>query len=176
MPRSVLRDVRRTKVSPYVTLVERRVEIDGRIEAFHSLAQADYVTVLAIAADGCIPLVRQYRPALDREFLELPGGLLEAGEAPADCAVRELAEEAGFRTRTPPRLLGQLDPDSGRLENKLWAFIAADVEPAAGWRPEAGVERVLVDRTELLATITEGRFTHALHIAIVGMALAAGAF
>jgi ADP-ribose pyrophosphatase len=176
MARTVLRDVLRTRLSPYVTLVERRVEIGGRIEAFHSLAQADYVTVLAVASDGHIPLVRQYRPALDREFLELPGGLLEAGEAPADCAARELAEEAGFRLRTPLRLLGQLDPDSGRLENKLWAFLATDVEPTAGWQPEDGVQRILADRTELLAAITEGRFTHALHIAIVGMALATGVF
>jgi len=159
-----------------VTLVERRVEIDGRIEAFHSLAQADYVTVLAVAGDGRIPLVRQYRPALDREILELPGGLLEDGEAPARCAARELAEEAGFRATAPLRPLGRLDPDSGRLENGLWAFLATDVEPVAGWRPENGVERVLTDRTELLAAITEGRFTHALHIAIVGLALAAGAF
>ena len=176
MARPVLREILRTRVSPYVTLVERRVEIDGRIEAFHSLTQADYVTVLAIALDGRIPLVRQYRPALDREILELPGGLLEEGEAPAQCAARELAEEAGFRATTPPRPLGQLDPDSGRLENRLWAFLATDVEPIADWRPEDGVERILADRAELLAAITEGRFTHALHIAIVGLALAAGAF
>jgi ADP-ribose diphosphatase len=172
----VLRETIKTRLSPYVTLVERRVEIGGRIESFHSLAQADYVTVLAVDGDGRIPLVRQYRPALDREILELPGGLLEDGEAPADCAARELAEEAGFRPARPLRLLGQLDPDSGRLQNHLWAFLATGVEPVPGWRPEDGVARILADRTELLAAITEGRFTHALHIAIVGLALAAGAF
>lgn len=176
MPRSVLREVLRTKLSPYVTLVERRVEIDGRIESFHSLFQADYVTVLAVAADGRIPLVRQYRPALDREVLELPGGLLEDGETPAACAARELEEEAGFRTTSPLRLLGELEPDSGRLENRLWAYLATGVEPIADWLPEAGVDRVLVDRAELLAAITNGRFTHALHIGIVGLALAAEAF
>ena len=176
MTRKILRDVCRTRLSPYVTLVERQVETNGRIEAFHSLAQADYVTVLAVAKDGCIPLVCQYRPALERDFLELPGGLLEAGEAPAACAARELAEETGFRTTSAPRLLGQLDPDSGRLENKLWAFLATGVEPVESWRSESGVERILTDRSELLASITDGRFTHALHIAIVGMALAAGAF
>ena len=174
--RSILHEIRRTELSPYVTLVERDVEIDGRIETYHSLAQADYVTVLAVGGDGCIPLVRQYRPALDRELVELPGGLLEQGETPAQCAARELTEETGFRVTTPLRPLGRLDPDSGRLENSLWAFLATDIEPVPGWRPEDGVERVLVDRAELLAVITNGRFTHALHIAIVGLALAAGAF
>jgi ADP-ribose pyrophosphatase len=176
MGRRFLRDVERIALSPYVTLVARNVEVAGKVETFHSLAQADYVTVLATTGDGRIPLVRQYRPALDRENLELPGGLLEEGETPDHCAARELEEEAGFRPTAPLRTLGRLDPDSGRLENRLWAFLATGVEPVSGWKPEAGIERILVDRAELLAAIAEGRFTQALHIGIVGLALAAGAF
>ena len=175
MTRSVLLEVLRTRLSPYVTLVERRVDVDGRVESFHSLSQADYVTVLAVMGDGRIPLVRQYRPALDRESLELPGGLLEEGETPAACAARELEEEAGFRLTEPLRLLGTLDPDSGRLENRLWAYLATGIEPVAEWTPEGGVDRLLVDSTELLSAVTNGRFTHALHIGIVGLALAARA-
>ena len=171
----VLRDVLRTRLSPYVTLVERRIEIDGRIEAYHSLAQDDYVTVLAITRDGRIPLVRQYRPAMDREVLELPGGLVDEGEAPEVSGARELEEEAGFRPTAPLRLLGTLDPDSGRLENRLWAYLATGVEPVADWKPEPGIDCLLVDSAELLSAITNGRFTHALHIGIVGLALAAGA-
>jgi ADP-ribose diphosphatase len=165
--------VLRTKLSPYVTLVERRIDVAGRIEAYHSLEQADYVTVLAVTRDGRIPLVRQYRPALDRVNLELPGGLLEEGETPEACAARELAEEAGFRATAPLRLLGELDPDSGRLENRLWGYLATGAEPVADWTPEPGVERTLLDRAELLAAIANGRFTQALHIGIVGLALAA---
>jgi len=167
--------VLRTTLSPYVTLVERRIDVAGRVEAYHSLAQADYVTVLALTRDRRIPLVRQYRPALDRETLELPGGLVDEGEAPDVSGARELAEEAGFRPTAPLRLLGALDPDSGRLENRLWAYLATDVEPVADWTPEPGIERMLVDQAELLSMITNGRFTHALHIGIVGLALAAGA-
>jgi ADP-ribose pyrophosphatase len=41
-------------------------------------------------------LVRQYRPALGRELLEIPAGTLDrADEEPLACAVRELAEELG---------------------------------------------------------------------------------
>jgi ADP-ribose pyrophosphatase len=176
MARSVLREVLRIRLSAYVTLVERRVDVGGRIESFHSLAQADYVTTLAVARDGRIPLVRQYRPALDRETLELPGGLLDEGEEPAECAARELAEESGFRSVSPLRLLGALELDSGRLENRLWAYLATDIERVEEWRPEPGVELVMTDRAELLAAIANGRFTHALHIGIVGLALAAQAF
>lgn len=173
MSASQLRDTRRSKLSPYVTLVERDVEIAGRIETFHSLAQADYVTVLAITRDGRIPLVRQYRPAMESTTLELPGGLLEAGERPEQCAVRELSEEVGLRIHAAPRLLGCLQADTGRLENRLWCFLAVDAEPIAGWQAEAGLEPQFVDRSELLAMIAEGRFLHALHIGVVGLALAA---
>jgi len=42
-----------------------------------------------------ILLIRQYRYAADRELYEIPAGRLEDGEAPVDCARRELREEAG---------------------------------------------------------------------------------
>ncbi len=168
----ILRETLRTKLSPYVTVVERRVEIDGRIEAFHSLDQADYVTVLAMTTDGRIPLVRQYRPAMECETLELPGGLLEAGEQPEQCAIRELAEEVGLKITERPRLLGSLQADTGRLDNRIWCFAALAAEPIPGWKPEKGVEPLFVDRAGLLEMIVDGRFTHALHIGVVGLALA----
>jgi len=41
-------------------------------------------------------LVRQFRPALGRELLEIPAGTLDRpDEEPLACAVRELAEEVG---------------------------------------------------------------------------------
>ncbi|MFN3398781.1 MAG: NUDIX hydrolase [Ferrovibrio sp.] len=156
-----------------MTLIERHVDMEGRIETFHSLGQADYVTVLAVTRDGRIPLVRQYRPAMDAETLELPGGLLEAGELPEHCAIRELTEEVGLQVTTPPRLLGNLQADTGRLENRLWCFLATDLEAIPGWQAEAGLTTEFVNRATLLAMIADGRFTHALHIGVVGLALAA---
>ncbi len=75
-------DAVRTRLSPYVTLVAREVQVAGRAEIFHSLEQADYVTVLAITNDGRIPLVRQFRPALGREA-QRRIATLNAGVAPA---------------------------------------------------------------------------------------------
>ena len=52
--------------------------------------------VLAETPDGKIVFVRQWRYATGQALLELPAGKLDAGEDPAACALRELAEE------TPP--------------------------------------------------------------------------
>ena len=47
--------------------------------------------------DGKIVLVRQYRPALEMEMLEIPAGKLDVeGEEPEKAAHRELIEEAGL--------------------------------------------------------------------------------
>jgi ADP-ribose pyrophosphatase len=59
------------------------------------------VAVVAIKEEGLL-LVRQYRYALERELLEIPAGKLDAGEAPVDCALRELREETGYRGDLTP--------------------------------------------------------------------------
>jgi ADP-ribose pyrophosphatase len=74
--------------------------------------------------------------------------------------------------------LGSLLPDSGRLENHIWGFFADGINPTASavWQPEAGIEIVRVSRLELQALILEGKFDHALHMAVIGLALTRGLF
>jgi len=56
------------------------------------------VCVVPLLDDGRVVLVRQYRPALDAELLELPAGLRDVeGEDPRTTAARELLEETGYR-------------------------------------------------------------------------------
>jgi ADP-ribose pyrophosphatase len=54
------------------------------------------VAVVAVDRDGMVTLVRQLREPARKELVELPAGSLEEGEAPLDCARRELDEETGL--------------------------------------------------------------------------------
>ncbi len=45
--------------------------------------------------DPQVLLIRQYRYAADGYLFEIPAGRLDQGEAPHDCALRELKEETG---------------------------------------------------------------------------------
>lgn len=166
-------------LSPWVTLVTRRVQFpdNPQVQEYHSLKLADYSAVLAVTTEGKIPLVRQYRPAQRRFTLELPSGFVDPAEEPSQAAIRELREETGLQTdHVEP--LGGLLPDSGRLENHIWGFFADGVNSArlAGWQPESGVETVLVSRQELKHLVMAGQLDHALHVAIIGLALTRGCF
>jgi ADP-ribose pyrophosphatase len=41
-------------------------------------------------------LQKQYRPPVDQVVIEVPAGLIDPGETPEECAVRELKEETGY--------------------------------------------------------------------------------
>lgn len=165
------------KISPWVSISERTVLLDKAKgpEIFHSLSLADYVSVIAVDENGRIPLVRQYRPALDSCTIELPGGLLDPNETPESCAKRELAEETGLSSKVEMKPLPCLLPDTGRLENRLWGFFAQVEGPVIpSWRAEVGVEPLFVTRDQLLEMIVNGEFNHALHVALIGLAFAKG--
>ncbi len=57
------------------------------------------VMVVPILDDGRLVVERQYRYPLGDVMLEFPAGKLEQGEPALDCAIRELAEETGYRAR-----------------------------------------------------------------------------
>jgi hypothetical protein len=165
---------RQSRLSPFATLVEKDVDGGEGINTFHSLVVSDYVNVFAVTPDARVALVRQYRPAVDGDTLELPGGLREEEESPEACAVRELYEETGLRACEPPVAMPALRPEPGRLENTLWPFFVRTSAPDPEWRPEPGVSRLLLSGDELSDAIRSGRFAHAGHLGIVAQALVAG--
>lgn len=51
------------------------------------------VVIVPVTTDGKVIFVRQYRYVVRDYLLELPAGLVDAGEEPEECAARELKEE-----------------------------------------------------------------------------------
>ncbi len=118
---------------PWFEILERPA--NGGDAAHYLLSASDYVTVVAVTLQGALLLVRQYRPAVRTQTLELPSGHVERGESPEEAAERELAEETGYEAMAFEHL-GTLAPDTGRMVNRLWCYYAVGVKPL-----ESEVER-----------------------------------
>ena len=54
------------------------------------------VAIVALTDAGAVILERQHRYALRRDFVEIPAGKLEPGEAHLETGMRELLEETGY--------------------------------------------------------------------------------
>ncbi|HEX7442139.1 MAG TPA: NUDIX hydrolase [Caldimonas sp.] len=70
---------------------------DGAVAQREYVIHPGAVMVVPLLADGRLLMERQWRHPMGCAMLEFPAGKLEPGEPVLDCAVRELAEETGFR-------------------------------------------------------------------------------
>lgn len=157
---------RRTiKISPWVGLVERVVQFTSGSpsQTYHSVEQFDYIAIVALTPARLIPIVRQFRPAVEQVTWELPAGLVDAGEDPADTCRRELLEETGFPARAV-HPLGVAFPCTGRLSNRIHSFFVETGERVSGFVPEPDLTTKLVSPAELVRLIGIGEFTSQLHL------------
>jgi len=142
---------------------------------YYALKLPDYTSILALTDERRVVLVRQYRPAVEHFTLELPSGIIDPGEGPVEAARRELLEETGYEAGEVD-LLGSMEPDTGRLGNRIWACVAHGVRRVEGAVPEEGIEVFTWSVEELAQATLDGRFDHALHVAIVWLASLKGHF
>jgi 8-oxo-dGTP pyrophosphatase MutT (NUDIX family) len=158
-------------LSPWVTLLERDVEfVPGEpVETYHALGPAAYVVAVARTADGLVPIVRQFRPAVERYTWELPSGLVDPGEDPETACRRELLEETGLRA-VRVTYLGGLHPDAGRLDVRQHMFRVDAAPPEPGFVPEPGVAVDYVRPEAIGVLIREGSFSQLHHIAALFLA------
>src|SRR5262245_39801555 len=101
-----------------VRSVNYRHPVRGTEKDFIVMHAPDWVNVLALTRDGQLVLVRQFRFGIDAFSLEVPGGVMEAGEDPVEAGLRELREETGY-TGARARLLGIVHPNPAIQSNRF---------------------------------------------------------
>jgi ADP-ribose pyrophosphatase len=172
-PRTLSRTM--TRVSPWLSLVAREVQFDAAAprEIYHAVAVSDYIHIVALTPDRRIPLVRQYRPAMERFTLEIPAGLREGDEEPKQAAIRELLEETGYPARAI-HSLGAYTTDPGRLGNFTHSFFVQAGEQIADFSPEPYLEVQLVTPEELFQLIRSGDLSAQGHVCTVLQAVLHG--
>lgn len=144
----------------------RRHPAHGREHAFYRLHSTDWVNVVPLTAAGEVVLVRQFRAGIAEETLEIPGGMVDAGETPAVAGLRELREETGYAAAAAEEL-GWVHPNPALLDNRCWTYLARDVRLDGAAQPDEA-EVIAVELVPLAAVpglIATRRITHALVVA-----------
>jgi len=152
---------------------EQRVRLANghEIERFHLIRGPNWASVLCLTPEREVVLVRQYRHGLGGTSLELPAGVLEAGEVPLEGARRELREESGFEAESIEPLLS-IAPEPARNSTRAHFFFARGAVRVSELALDTSedLEVLLVPVEELLDLIDRGHIVHAAHIAAILLA------
>ncbi|MCK6582438.1 MAG: NUDIX hydrolase [Anaerolineales bacterium] len=131
-----------------------------------------WANVVAITKKNEVVLVRQYRHGVQEISLELPGGVVDAGEDPLEGVRRELLEETGYGGGTVVEV-GRIYPNPAIQQNTLYCYLATDVEWVGEQHLDESeeIEVALVPLDEMIEMVQQGRLRHALNVAVLFRAL-----
>lgn len=161
--------------SPWLNLRADRCRLpDGRaIAPVYVIESADFVHAVAVTDDRQLVLSRQYRHAIRRVTLELPGGLMDAADrSPLLAAQRELREETGYAGGAW-QLLTRFAPNAARFANTCHVYLALGVQRIGAPRLDdtEHVATVCMPLDEVLAAIDAGAFEQAQEVGALLLAL-----
>lgn len=126
------------------------------VGSYEVVRRHDAAAVLALTPGGDVLLVRQFRPPVRQQLVEIPAGLLDVeGEDAVSCASRELFEETGFRHESI-EFLGGFYSSAGSTDEYVHLFLAAAAATADG-EPEAGIELVTIPFERMVAAARRGK-------------------
>ena len=137
----------------------------GKEHPFFVLSTRDWINIVALTKERKVVMVSQYRHGSGEVSLEIPGGAVDAGEAPLEAAKRELREETGYET-SQWHLLGSVRPNPAILSNTCHIYLALDARKTAELDLDEAeeLEVSLHDLKEIPEMILGGQIRHSLVI------------
>ena len=114
--------------SPYVWLGQVDVGLPGGERFWHDVIRLHRAVVMVLV-DGAdrVLLLWRHRFVQDRWGWEVPGGLVDEGEEPAEAARRELEEETGYRAGRVEQLI-MFQPRAGTVDAEYFVYVGRDPE------------------------------------------------
>ena len=137
------------------------LKIEGKKVKREIIEQFSAGVILAFDGNDVILIKQNHFP--QGKLLEIPGGKIEKGENPKQCAVREFEEETGYQAKKVKHLL-TMDPNVGYSTLSIHCFVASEVKKIKKLKPNNENEFIEVIRMnfkKLLKMIKTGKIIDA---------------
>lgn len=138
---------------------------DGKETVREYIRHPGAAVILALLDGDRVVMVRQFRYALGREFIELPAGKLDPGESHEATAKRELLEETGY-VATEWRRLGIIHNAIGYSDEGIEIWLARRLQQRAPQLADGEfLEAFTLPLADALEMVRDGRITDAKTVA-----------
>ena len=130
---------------------------DGKTYEREVIRHPGAVVLVPVLDCDHIVLIENSRPTVGETLLELPAGTMDWDETPEATAVRELAEETGYRAERFT-LLHEFYSAPGISDELMYLYVAEGL--TAGEHAREAVEEIenrIASRFEIIQWIQEGR-------------------
>ncbi len=147
-----------------VSQVRRRNSQLGKEGTFVVLNSSAWVNIIPLTEDNKVIMIEQYRQGIDELTLEVPGGIVEAGEEPKDAGERECKEETGYAGPGNAILLGVNQPNPAFLDNLCYSYVWFDCRKLYEQKLDRheDIRVIEIPLKDIKSMILEGRINHSL--------------
>lgn len=99
---------------------------DGNTTNRETVLRGNATATVPVDSKNNVILVKQYRHPAKKILLEIPAGMMEEGEDPVECALRELEEETSFKANKIQHLTSMY-PTAGFCTEILHIYLCTEL-------------------------------------------------
>ena len=134
---------------------------DGSVNDREVVVHRGAVALLPMVDEGHVCLLRNRRYSVGATLVEIPAGTIDPGESPDETAVRELAEETGYRAGRLRRV-AEWFVSPGVFTERMVLYVCEDLTPGpTEHQPDEDLQPFVVAWDEAVAMATDGRIEDA---------------
>ena len=163
-----IKKLKEKKLSKWTSLVTKEVKYDKKKHIYYFIKSLDYISILAVMKNKKIPIVKQFRPAIEKYVWEFPGGLVDKKLSLKKIAIEEIEEETGLTVEKIIKIKTSYS-DIGRIINKSHFFYAEcsnKINPVK----DKYIKVKFVSYNNLVKLIKENKFQSPYHISLLTLA------
>ena len=151
--------------TPFFVLEEALSDSQKNIPPYYRVTGNDSVIALILDEEDNFIMIKQFRPSLEEDTLEIPAGSIENGEEPIQAIRREIAEEVNYQCNLLP-LGNHYRLMMNRTNIKEYLFFGMQPKLIKNSKKEEGIKVLKIPRKKLFEYAVTGEFQQIAALAI----------